>query len=589
MLEKALGERLLRVGGLGPGRRGLAIACLITVAAAGALILMTGFAVGVPGGADDVAFAGEVPLLLTAFSYVGLAVGTATAASAATSWGWRGRVLLLFVAVCGAVIAAKTVEARSFLTTYRQLIDGRDLLPAWVPSFVGVCGWSGLGAAIVVGVTPTGSVRRLDQLRPILAATPFLLALAAWLAVAVTAEYPAVVAAELPHPRAVIAGSVIALIYGIAFWSSGLLLWQAAMAARAARDLGAKIASSLTRWRFAVVVLLGAKLLWLTLGLAGVLPGMLGGAGQRWEASRSDGLASWLFASFLAMAGGIWLCMRGNRPIRDSGLNRAVAAVVGGFLLMLLLAAAGLFGIGILGVAPGSRGQDFFRSVAEWAGDQILLSQALTVFAGFAIGIVLWRRHLAPAGAAFLLLFGIWALPRAVGITINELSPDSVAIPRVETVTLDVAITVAIAAVVLLTSFGLVRPGQESTLVLVVLAFAFIAHTGWLLESLVGDKAFYLGLVFPVLYQFVFSAEGLNREHEERPRRILQAVGLSAVLMTIVAVQVDLGAVAPEKPSFGALGHLLLAVPLTAVLIATQLRRGRPRSPNYRRSSLASE
>ena len=559
---------MLRLADLDARSRMLARISVAVCLVMGTLLVCFAVGITVPGGTDDIVAAGPVPRALIVLTYLSLAGAAATVATGAVRTGWRWRRgTLVFVAVLGAFMAAKTVEAAELVETYRLILIGRELLPAAVPRVLEALGWAALAASILVGVSPLRLARRLGWWWSLFAAAPFVIALSAYLVAAVAAagvqQFP-----EVKPANAVVASAVVALVFGIGFWNAALLLWQAAMSARGARDAGTPIAVQLGGRPRLLEAVVGAKLLWVILGIAGVLPALLGGGEDRWDSSREDGIFAWTFAVLLSAAAGYWLTRR--RPVRlpGNGLVPAVAAIAAGLLAALLLAAAALFGFGIVAVDAGSSMQQMFFDVGNWAADRIILAQVLTVVMAAIAGAVLVLRSRTTV-SVFLVLFAVWAAPRTISVAWEQLADQPVMFGRVDLITLDVAITV-LGAVLL----GLARYRgtnvDRALLALVLLVSTALVHTAWLLTAISEEAAFYIGLLFAPLFLFLFGADELNRPGQDRAARVLRATGLAAGLLTLVTVQVAAGTLAPGTSSYGELGRLLIAVPMAAVLIASQ-------------------
>lgn len=538
-------------------------------------IVLVCFAVGIelPGGSDDIIAAGAIPRVLIVLSYLALSGAAATLAAGAVCEGatWR-RVTLVFVALLGAAMAGKTIEAAKLIDTFRLVIQGRELVPAAVPDVLAALGWVALGGAVAIGVAPVRVARRLGRWWPLLAAIPFVIGLCAYLVAAfATARGSGV--PGVPQADAVVASAIVALLFGIGFANAGLLFWQAAMGARAARDASTPVAVRLGARPRALEALVGAKLLWVVLGLVGVLPALLGGGEDRWDASRGDGIFAWAFVAALLAAAGFWLVRdRGDR-LQGTGLIAAVAAITAGLLVALLLGAGALFGNGVASVAPGSWTQRAFFDAGNWLADRIVLTQVITVAVAAPAAAVLVARARTTV-SVFLALFAVWAIPRTICVAWEELADRPVSWGRVDLITFDVGLTVLAAVLLVLARSGRVTI-DRALLALMLLVSTALAHAPWLLGAISETAAFYVGLLFAPLYLFVFGAAKLNEPGEDRAARVLRATGLAAGVLTLVTVQVAAETLAPGKSSVGEFARLLIAVPMAAVLIASE-RAGAP-------------
>src|SRR3954462_14765544 len=268
----ALADRRLRLDQHPPAVRAISIAAIAAWAIAGVLVLMLGLKIGIPGGAesfpDD---ANGVPVfpatsrVVLIVAFLGLAAAAAALTSASHIPGWRfGLPVRLLVALVGAGFAGETIEAGKALATYHGLGMQVHLhfIPKALPTLIQVAGWVGLAAALLTAIAP-GAIRRRTGVAAAVASTPYLLALLAYVATLVLTDTPP---SPLIDASSVAVENTIAVVTGASFFVAALLLWQAVVGARAARDFGNQTAHLHNRVPLILEVFVVAKLAWLALG-----------------------------------------------------------------------------------------------------------------------------------------------------------------------------------------------------------------------------------------------------------------------------------------------------------------------------------
>lgn len=227
-------------------------------------------------------------------------------------------------------------------------------------------------------------------------------------------------------------------------------------------------------------------------------------------------------------------------------------------------------------MVPDSGVRKAVRDAGNWFAEGLLSSQVVVVYAAGVAGVALLSLRRWLLAAVFLLLFFVWSLPRAIDITIHGEAPSPHALGRAELASLDTAISVALLIAALT---WLRRPPARSdaaALAVILGASTALVYTGQLLGSIWASGAFYVGLIFPAAYRFLFEAASLNRDGPGRESRILALTGATAGLLVLVTVQLDSGFTGPGATSTGQLGRLLLAPPFAAVLVAISLLARRP-------------
>jgi hypothetical protein len=549
------------------------------------VLVLLALHVELPGGVDNVAPRGRPPILVsrvvTVLGYLGLGAAGAALVIAGTETSARwGRAALIGVGLIGAGLGGSLIELGGLVATYNKLTIGRDLFATGAATVVRVLGVMAIAASVAISAAPRAWLGQWRRVAIAAAATPFACGLGAYvyLRVAANGEVPA--ALGVPHPQGLAAQALVALVAGAGFVVGALLLWQTVVGVRASRDIGVGVGHAALRWPSLVFLLLGVKVAWLALGYLDILPGWLGGRLESWDATRGDDWLSWLIVAGLAATVALLLLRREPPDKRsEEEPTAAAAAAAGGLMLFLLAGTMAIFIVAILGVTPGSGVRRAVRDAGDWFADGLLTSQIVVVYVAGAASalLIVTRRWL--TGAAVLMLFFIWSLPRAIDITINGANGPPNTLGRAELATLDTAITVAL---LIVAGAWALRPqeGARAAAIAVVLAASTaLVYAGQLLGGVWAAGAFYIGLVFPAAYRFAFDAKSLNRRRPDRDARILAVTGLTAAFLVIAVVQTSSGFLGPDSVGTGALGRLLLAPPFAAVLVAISLRGASAQRP----------
>lgn len=533
--------------------------------------------VGIPGGDFEMAQVPDpVPRLVILLAYLALAASAAALAAGAVRPGARRpRLVFVSVGVLGALVGLNTQAAHGVLETFRTIYkDGPALLPRWMIAGPYAAALMSILGAVVVAIAPRRLARRLGRLFPALAAAPFLVGLVVFVVAGLlTLRGPDIDTlrrfspqARTPESGAAIA--VVAAVLNAGLWAAGAFFWQAALGAYGARDGATRLAAQVQHGHRWISFAVGAKLVWVALGLAGLLPALLGGGGERWANSRADGAFAWAYASVLGAAAATWLARR-RGSIDAHGVLFATAIVCSGLLAASITAAFFL----LLAITANDLSQGkaalALADVAYWITDRAFLTQVLCVAAAGGFGFVLLAfARVAQGATVLLLLFSLWALPATAGAAWPDLTGGNVGFGRVELVTMDVAISIAVAALVALGAAGRVTV-SPALLVVAVMTSALIAHTGGLLSSLLSDRAtFYAAILFAPAFQFLLASRRLNEPGPQRPARVLCAVGLAAAVTTFVTVQEVTDFAGPGREDLASMAGPLIAVPLAATLVA---------------------
>jgi len=564
-------RRRLRLAGLDPLSRALSLAGLTVLVLASAIAIFIALGWTIPGGTDEVRLDGvaaDVPRATTVLAYLALAVGAAIAVAVAVDlpgrWEWAVRGTVGFV---GAAIAGLELQAA-------RLLDANPLGFGTVGTLTHVCGWLAVLGAVVVAFTPPSYARRLQPVMLAAAASPALLPGVLYILWPNVSGPPGTIGYS---SHGVLALGILSVIASLAIVVSIYVLWQAIAGIQAGRGGAMRLAKRVERrpllWLGGILLV---KLVWLGCGYAGMLPSALGGGSSSWDDSRYDGLASWLLAILFAAAALFALARlplqrideRGSRPVM-LGLAASFSAffVLGGIAL-LLSATVGIFS------DEGALRSALIDTI-DWLTVGLLWSTVIAVFAASAVGLGLLLFRSAWVGLPFLLVFVIWALPRALQATPGLSDEEPFHRLGVNVATFDAVLTVAIVLLLIAWRWNGQRQLPPAELALVLGVSTLVASTPILLGSIDGEAYFYFALVAPAAYLFLFRAQELNREDPARRRRVLSAIGAASVLLTLVTLQVILGSAGPQHPSDGAIVQVVMAVPIAGVLTAASLARMR--------------
>lgn len=510
-LARRLLRRRLSVAGLPAPTRAAVGTGLVATALISTLVVAQGF--GFRGGEFLPSHGPVLPLVIVAW-LVGL-VMTSLLWSLATrdvsrraAWVTRSGVALV-----GATVGAFLVRAPEELA--RAVEPGTDVSLGVASVF----GWTALAAAFLTLIVPRSRSTRWALGAAVLGATPFVLALGAYVSAGSTevAMSESFVAAHPEWPpslshRGAIATVIIDAAIPVLVLLQILILAQIAEAVRLSRDLGIAAHRRSLALRWPVWTLLAAKVSMVALGVAGLLPGPLGDA---LADVRTDGAVSWLLAAILALGAGWWV-VRGERWSPAPERNSESAVQVGSWAVIAALSAPlALVGVSyaLANVARLGSGQwpDAITRVAAAAFPWAIVGAVAAVSV---TGIVLLARGAQRGRSLGMLLavFGVWGMPRAVTIARDLLTYPAFEYPIgdpgdfaergvevagwVDPVTLDVALTVVLVTLVIAAG----RDGRRTAdrAVLLVLITTLSLYAGNLVpDGLRQGLAFHVGLVFP--------------------------------------------------------------------------------------------
>lgn len=583
LISEAWRNRRLRLAGLPPAARLLALAALIAAGAASTIVLLAGFGATLASGSHRFSAWGEVDRATIVVGYLGFGAAAAAAAGAALASSARfSRATLAFVGLAGAMVGAHTAIAGHDLAQLNEqfAVAGEPLYHNASPLVPKALGYLGVATALLVALLPLRVLGRSAWLGPALAVAPFVLSCVAYVTADATRLPDAFVEAKLPQsPQAAIGQSVIAVGVGLALWFGALLYWQVIVAARAARDSSIAAARLLGDVPALLFGLLVVKVVWIAAGLLDLLPDSLGGGAELWDAARSDGLLAWLVAVAAAATAGWWLARPRKRPVPERSLTAPAVVVIGGMMLVpvaatLLVMLAQLEALvrelGLLTAAEPRAAQ-----AADWAAGQALRAQAAFIAVALFAGAALLRLRQSRVLGLFLVAFAAWALPRAIHTALGSEAASSDT-GSLERVTLDAVLTATVLALALLGRLGRQRGAGTGDLLVVLLASTLVTYAGETVSLFASEyerSLFFVLLVAPVVYQFLFDSEPFNEPNARRTSRVLLAAATAAAVLTAVAVRQGAGVLEAGDKTEEDVGRVLFLVPFAALLVASALSR----------------
>jgi hypothetical protein len=454
----------------------------------------------------------------------------------------------------------------------------------------------GIVAALAILFVPRRSLGS-PVLPLLLGAGPYLLGLAAFFAAsAVTYRLPG--GAELLSSQALAARPFVdngaILTYGIVL----IVFWKAATWARAGATLIGLRASALTeRWRWLFWAILAAKGAFLAIGYFFAGPCTSSGP---FVASRCDEPAAWLIAAGFALAATVWLIRAKRWPITDSRLTQVAAVVVIGFAIVSLalvlsrpvsafvslVEIGGRVAVGPFPDCLSAPGGLTPLVACSLQGLHGLVGLAPTATASIALvaGVVLVARR-SPAALPVglpLVLFGLWAAPRALGafqISILGIPDDQVPALGFELVTFDTLLTafIGIAAIVLWKR--VLEGGLAMSLTLALVVSLLMAHGSTFIPSDLAPTLFVLMLPVPILYVLLVDSGGLSASYSGRPTAVLRFMVISGSLLLLASAAISLGTTDPGDSIYEEFASLLFLAPFAMITVAaliTELNRGTP-------------
>ncbi len=598
----------LRLRDLPVGPRRASIASLLVLGLVAVVVVLHSIGIGIPGPSFEIpgrflagGATGSVALAALLLAGVGIAVACVDLVLA-NRWRDRrlSRLVLVAIGVLGLAMSSALVGAAGDLANVESIVGETQPVPQPPASLLIALG----GAAGLIG-SVIAIALALQRQRPI---NPWLLAAAAASPFAITATLlvsvgyeafdlgPSAAAVGLPQiltATAYVAPSLTVVANIVGFWLVPLALWQVVTWARASRrEVGTAVTTRLGGRPWLLVAAVTLKLGWLGLGLAGRLPVSLGGGSPVWGSTATDGIVAWLIAGAFAGLAGWWLVSVRRIPISERGFAPAALMVIVGFSMITVLMSLALTALPIAGLLPGTPVTEplAMACASTWASESIgntarcllisatdhqfeltVLVQLATLIAALVVAAWLWRRPGRRSMIVFLLAVVAWVAPRVpdvVGALLGLPQGPSFA---PELATLDAALTIVIALLAAAWYTGRQQGATPAALLLVLVVSTLLVHAGTLVPAVLVATFFFLALLFPIAYELLFDSEALNEAKPDRPGRVLESLGVRVGTLSLVALGIVVGSVAPSDADFGQLGRVLFAVPFSALLVAATL------------------
>ena len=576
------------------------------------VILASTLGLDVPGGSVGVVgrFADaeqrtplEVPIAVFVLAAVGLAVGAATLAAASVRSGGKAVGLLVFgIGIAIAGLGGLALGSLDALRVSARAIMGDEglIVPAWH-----LTGLISLASAVAIVLLLVARPRGRRVLLPVAAAAPFL-ALLVGLLLAIGHEIPVGTFNQALAPDYPATLSIGAPIHGPILFFVGLTggligllaIWQTSTWTRAsARQVGRHLGRQTRRWWWLLGGLLGAKLVWLALGIGGLLPPMLGGASGAWAALRSDDVASFLYVAVLVGVAGLWL-LRPRRSLPESRALRwagvvialiAAATLITTAVPLLVPALESLEPSGRTTSIPGdvtlgaclstwSRPAGTLLScLGLWIPDWQNLWILAVLLVAFVAGLALIRRRPTDGSAIFLVVLGAWGLPRGLQAASAVPPPElpgvadlpSFNAPQPET--LDLAVTVLVLGLAIGWWMDRQRRVEPADLVIILVVSTLVIHGSTLVPTSPLPLLLAAAIIFPILYELVFDSKELNDpSREDRAARVLASTGSRALALTLLAVTLASGVVDIDSLT-GRFAFIVFGLPFAITIVAVTI------------------
>jgi hypothetical protein len=181
------------------------------------------------------------------------------------------------------------------------------------------------------------------------------------------------------------------------------------------------------------------------------------------------------------------------------------------------------------------------------------------------LGLLLSRieryRYLAP----FFILTGMWSLPILIQVQFPDLNL------AFQYLTFDISLTIVL---ILVTTLAWQRKQLKNyswRIVLMLVVSTLIALIGTLTQPVLRNFVFYSLLVIPFFYQLWFDSAELNTAGLSQGQKVVQTIGLQALLMVVVTWAVATGLISPEKDDWGAVAERLFLPPFLGLFLASMI------------------
>ena len=554
----AADSRRLRLGDLPSAPRRLATAGLATSSVAALVLVLTPLEVQLPGGTvlllrADAPRIGNVQLAVFLLA-IALAMSTLTMAAIDRSPRvWRP--VIAGVAVLGLVITP------SVLT-----------IPGVTPPVVVGGLLSLLAIGLLLGVAVIGRPSHALGLA-VLSAIPPIGALIAYMG------------AGLPSaPNGLQSEIATSLLNGALIAEAPLVALAAWAVIEYGRGLAGSVrplAQSEMTWAWFPPTLFTLKVIVLLAALGGFASAFTGITPEFLTAPLRESVLTIVLAATITIFIGWWL-LYGPRPRSlgrgaTQGVWVIVLLILIGYSIPIAAFAAGLLPerIGIGSSVTDIQGwMDTVDTVQALA---ISLTPALVSLAALlgGVGTLVWGGGRRRGIALLLVAYAVWTLIPGISFAMTErdwavmTDLNGGPLGQIHPVTMDLFITILVGILMAGWFFGLQRRASPMVLLMILGLSTAVTYAGALLAAEVGAILFWLGFAFPLAAQFLLDSVGLNRQTEDRPGRVLGAVGFSTLSLSMALPLVALGFASPDAASTDAFVKALVLVPFAAVLGAS--------------------
>lgn len=596
-VRRELSRRRLRLNDLPPlprrlGRFALAFTLVAAAIVAAWPLIETGSGY-FPYAADG----GAVPTNITALGVIFVFVGTAFAFGLAA---YAAPARLRRVAAAGVAVAGFAMLP----TDLGGGLGGLGLDPALTTEWP-LATWAMFAALSAVAILLSAAVLGLPRSRHTLgfvSAVPPICTLVIVVVIA-RVEVPETIFGDqlalgrLATSEALLGASALAGLF------AALGVWAVIEYTKMLGTSGARTLALGRSWWWVIPVLAAVKLAWIAAASAGWLPaGLAPDEAPLGIIARESPLSLGLAAAFVAVVA-LAAARRWLRPhsaeVATGVFWLLVIPILAGYVLPTLaikvLAAAHRFALRLHQPVP-----------AEWApyadrvhqlytdslavverGHDVLLAGGPLIAALTAIAVAIYQLKQHPhraAAAPFLLGYGLWTLVPAItfaafqlGAPVWDVAPTAEGGPsllgNVNPITIDFGLTVVILVVGLIALGRGARPIAPPLLLALLAVSTLAAYVDQLTPPAFAVALFWIGLAFPVFFQFGLDAAALNRPGPARGARVLFALAAALLALTSTYLALIVGEAGPEQATTAALVRQLTLMPLALTFVLAAARR----------------
>jgi hypothetical protein len=515
----------------------------------------------------DMISEGAIALALVATAVVSFAV-VRSGPECGVRWGWslRSLVALFQVALAASLIAASR-ETQFALGAVLGLETGS--LPV-----VTALGWLALSLSLLVAFLPQRLVTHHPWAVASLALAPMMVIIVAVYAVAPRfEEIDPVFGVGFSARDSLLRGIVSELLLVFTI-GSVLLLWQALEGVRGIVKDAVPGVLSLTHSLSVklLVALLVLKVVFVAVGYAGVL----GADADLWASSRDEPLLSWVFAVGFVGVAALLLREAASARFSEHGIWRTAAVVVFVFIASSLVIAPIAAFLATSSLVPEGAFRDRLTSgsvgAIDWLGGITLTWQASVIFVSAAAAALL---GLLGAGrraiTLYLGLLASWAGGRAYWALADPDLAKRHSAGVASLISVDTVVTVSVCMLVVL-AWGGRRFAGRASLVAVAVASTLVAYVPAIYDVLpqaFDARVFYLGLAFPLLWQYVMDAERINERSQIAPAKLVAVIAIAFLIAAFSLIQTEIGQLTPDSSTYGSLARVVFALPLIVLLLAS--------------------